>query len=194
MSATAILRAEHQTILRTLACVEALVTDAAYATEPVATLREVVDFLRTYADRLHHGKEEALLFPAMEARGISADAGPTAAMRYEHELGRALARRMATLAEADDAHFDRQAFREPALQFVALLRSHIAKEDQILFPMADRMLGGSDAGQLERAYANVEQRDFDADVHQRYESWALSLAHRLQIFDERFDVSPGCHA
>ena len=191
MAVTRVLMDEHQTILRTLACLETLIVDSAYADESPDTFGEVVDFLRTYADRLHHGKEEDLLFPAMEGRGLSAEAGPTAAMRYEHEEGRALVRRMATLLESEA--FDRAAFREPALQFVVLLRSHIAKEDHILFPMAERMLGGSDAGQLERAFEAAEQRDFDPDVHERYEQWALALAHRLQIFDERFEVKPGCH-
>lgn len=193
MHATKVLMDEHQSILRTLACLETLVTEAAYQDEPVATFREVVDFLRTYADQLHHGKEEALLFPAMEACGIPAHAGPTAVMRHEHDEGRALVRRMGLLASADDASFDRDAFRGPALEFVALLRSHIGKEDHILFPMAERLLHDDDAARLGEQYAQVEARDFDPGVHERYEGWARALAHRLGIMDERFVAAPACH-
>lgn len=193
MDATKVLMDEHQSILRTLACLETLVTDAAYQGEPVETFREVVDFLRTYADQLHHGKEEALLFPAMEARGIPTQSGPTAVMRYEHDEGRALVRRMHQLARADGDAFDRQAFRGPALEFVALLRSHIGKEDHILFPMAERLLHDSDIARLHEAYASAEARDFDPDVHERYETWARGLAQRLGITDERFVAAPACH-
>ena len=192
MHATRTLMDEHQTILRTLAALEKLVSDDAHADEPSGTFREVVDFLRTYADRLHHGKEEALLFPAMEARGMPADAGPTAAMRHEHDQGRLLVGRMADLADAEP--FDRQAFAGPALEFVALLRAHIGKEDHILFPMADRMLAESDLDQLGRAYQEAEDRDFDVDVHERYENWARALARRVGVDRDRFDAQPACHA
>lgn len=192
MHATRTLMDEHQTILRTLACLENLVTDDARADEPASTFREVVDFLRTYADRLHHGKEEALLFPTMEAKGMPADSGPTAAMRFEHDQGRMLVGRMADLSADDD--FDRNAFAEPALEFVGLLRSHIGKEDHILFPMAERMLSDSDMGQLGRAYAEAQTREFEVDVHQRYETWARDLALRFGVDQDRFDERPACHS
>ena len=69
---------EHQTILRVLACVEKLVSDERCAGEPADTFAKAARFLREYADALHHGKEEDLLFPAMEASGLQAEAGPTA--------------------------------------------------------------------------------------------------------------------
>jgi len=181
---------EHQTILRALASLEALLGPD-HAEEPTDTLRECVDFLRTYADRLHHGKEEALLFPALERRGMPAEHGPTAAMRHEHEQGRALVGRMAVALEAEPV--DRDAVREAGLAFVALLRDHIAKEDHVLFPMAERTLPGSDLHALGLAYDRVEAEDFPPDIHDRLESWARELAQRLGVDRERYEVRPGCH-
>jgi len=191
MHATESLIAEHQTILRALTCLEALVTSPEWREEPRQTFVEVVDFLRTYADRLHHGKEEALLFPAMEQRGMPAHQGPTAAMRYEHEAGRALVRRMAAAIEPEQ--IDHAELRSAGLGFVGLLRSHIAKENHILFPMAERLLGGGELREVALAYEQVEARDFPADIHARYEGWARELATRLDVDREVFEVHPTCH-
>lgn len=193
VSPTRVLMDEHQTILRVLACTERLVTADVGKDVGVVVYREIVDFLRTYADRLHHGKEEELLFPAMERNGLPHDQGPTAVMRYEHQEGRLLVRMMAAAVELPDAAFRRETFRGPALDFVELLRGHIAKEDHILFPMADRALGDADRAHLETEYARVEAEGFDAEVHTRYETWAWELAKKLGIHDERFEVVPACH-
>ena len=62
------------------------------------------------------------------------------------------------MAEAGNADrgFDPAAFRVPALDFVTLLRAHIAKEDHILFPMAERMLDPDVLGRLDTACSEVE--------------------------------------
>jgi hemerythrin-like domain-containing protein len=182
---------EHQTILRVLASLEALITRE--PEEPVSTFRDAVQFLRDYADRLHHGKEEDLLFPAMEASGIPAEQGPTAVMRIEHDEGRALVRRMADLAEVGDAEFDRAAFSVPARSFIDLLRAHIGKEDHILYPMAGRLMRGSDLAQLDAACAQADAKNFDADMPEKWNQWARELAGRLGVDRERFEVSPACH-
>ena len=63
---------EHQTILRVLACLEALVSRDQHASEPAVTFAKVTGFLREYADSLHHGKEEDRLFPSLHERGLPA--------------------------------------------------------------------------------------------------------------------------
>lgn len=193
MSAIQTMMDEHQTILRVLASLEALVSGPEPGDEPVDTHREIVRFLREYADRLHHGKEEDLLFPAMESAGIPADQGPTAVMRIEHDEGRALVRRMAAQCEVEDARFDRRAFAEPALAFVALLRAHIGKEDHILYPLAGRMLRDSDMSQLDQACANADSTHFAADMPATWNAWARDVAGRLGVDREHYDAAPACH-
>ncbi len=48
-----------------------------------------------FADQCHHGKEEDLLFPAMEAAGIPRESGPIGVMLEEHNIGRQYVRGMA---------------------------------------------------------------------------------------------------
>lgn len=132
---------EHRTILGVLDRLEAWAKGLAGASDP-ADLAAFVAFLRDFADARHHGKEEALLFRAMVDHGFPARSGPIAVMLAEHDDGRAHVRAMADLAArcADWTDDDRAAAGRHARAFAALLRSHIAKEDDILYPMALRHL------------------------------------------------------
>jgi hemerythrin-like domain-containing protein len=51
-------------------------------------LLDFLDFLREFADKCHHGKEEGILFPAMIAVGIPDRGGPIGVMMAEHIQGR----------------------------------------------------------------------------------------------------------
>mgnify|MGYP003865111075 CR=1 FL=1 len=57
-------------------------------------LNDILEFLKIFADRCHHGKEEELLFPALETAGIPRDRGPLGVMLSEHQSGRALIKDM----------------------------------------------------------------------------------------------------
>src|SRR5574340_70938 len=131
MKPTDILSAEHRVIEQVLHCLEAMALQAvAQGRLDEQPARDAVAFLRNFADRCHHGKEEAQLFPAMEAKGFSADCGPTSVMRLEHELGRGHVRAMEAAigaAVAGDSAAVRQ-FADHAQSYVELLREHIRKE------------------------------------------------------------------
>jgi hemerythrin-like domain-containing protein len=160
LAPTAVLMNEHRNIEKALAALERMAESFAgkgrIDPEPAG---QAVEFLRLYADRLHHGKEEANLFPAMEARGLPSDVGPTAVMREEHTMGRAFIKDMGdALGEGDTG-----AFVDAARGYVALLREHIMKEDQVLFPMADRLLPPEDQDVLRGIFEKVERVDIGTE-------------------------------
>lgn len=165
MSPTTQLRQEHEVILQVLACLEKLA--AAPGPFDAASAGEIVEFLRTFADACHHRKEEELLFPQLRRHGVE---GPVGVMLHEHELGRDLVRAMAGAQQAGAA----AAFAAAAARFVPLLREHIAKENQVLFPMADRLLEGAAGAELAAGFAATE-RAHAPGTHQRM----LALAQRL---------------
>ncbi len=121
MRATNLLREEHEIILRALRLLEAV---AARGQQPPKAL---LDFFSDFADAHHHGKEEGILFPAMEEAGFPHEDGPVGVMLHEHEAGREL-----IAALRDPARF-----ADAARSYVALLSAHIDKENGMLFPMAD---------------------------------------------------------
>ena len=62
--------------------------------------------------------------------------------------------------------------------YVALLRSHIAKENHRLFPMTDRLLSAPEQAALEEAFDRVEREEMGAGVHERYHQLAHELAEK----------------
>ena len=178
MRTTEILMNEHRVIEQVLACLERMAEDAfEKGAIDVGSARDALSFLRTFADGCHHGKEEQRLFPAMERCGLPPQAGPTAVMRHEHELGRAHVRKMADAVAAFEKGDGRavDAFAFEARGFVELLREHIAKEEQVLFPMADRMLPAAVHDELLAGFAHAEKHEMGEGTHEAF----LALADRL---------------
>lgn len=159
MKATDILMQEHRAIERALNVLDAAaVRLEAGASVPPDLLEGAMQFIRLFADRCHHGKEEGYLFPALERSGLPKDAGPLAVMQTDHDDGRALVRSMGD-ALAQMAAGNRSvvpAFCRSAREFSALLRSHIMKEDQVLFVMADMRLPQGVQDQLTNDFLAAE--------------------------------------
>jgi uncharacterized protein (DUF2249 family)/hemerythrin-like domain-containing protein len=159
-TATAALRHEHEVILRALSLLDRLVPDLA-AGKPTAqaSAARLREFFETFVDRCHHTKEEQHLFPALERRGIPRQGGPLGVMLAEHEQGRQLlgslrARDLPEAARAARAYGD-------------LLRAHIAKENDVLFALAEQVLGADEQQGLLRAFEAVEREAVGPGVHER---------------------------
>jgi hemerythrin-like domain-containing protein len=182
MQVTEILRNEHEVIQQVLDCLEEL---AERATEGLdaACAADALDFLTAFADRCHHAKEEQLLFPALNARGLPREVGPVAVMLREHELGRSAIARMKSSLDGVERRVAGapQLFAAAAREYVALLREHIAKENGVLFPMADQMLGEPGQRELLHGFERVEHHDLGSGTHERYIELARSLCERLGI-------------
>ena len=178
MTPTETLKHEHQVILLVLGRAEREAQSIhGGAAVDVDTIAEMLEFFRTFADGCHHAKEERQLFPALATRGMSPEAGPVAVMLAEHEQGRAHVRgAAAALARGGKGETAAAVALAGHLEgFVSLLRAHIFKEDNILFPMADQVLSAEDQETLAVAFARVEAEEIGPGVHERFHE----LAHRL---------------
>jgi hemerythrin-like domain-containing protein len=138
-------------------------------------LTDAAEFISEFADRLHHGKEEKHLFPALVERGIPIDGGPVGVMLYEHETGRTL---VAALGRAAQAYKNDEAgaadiFVRAARSYIELLSFHIHKEDNILFNMARHVLDDSTRQSLLTAFDGEEAAFAERD---KYERLAEALA------------------
>jgi len=181
MRPTEVLSAEHRVIEKVLDCLEEMAADVERGGAlDVGDATRAIDFLRTFADTCHHGKEERHLFRALVGKGWPGDQGPVGVMLSEHEQGRGLIRRMAaasvpTQGEAAPAPSD---FVEAARAYVALLRAHIQKEDQILFVMADQALGADEQQELLARFETAEEEEVGPDTHQRMLGIARGLRRK----------------
>ena len=184
MQATDILKEEHRIIQQVLSCLERLAERSAAAGRLDAdAARDAIEFFRCFADQCHHGKEEDVLFPMMEAKGFPRHGGPTGVMLHEHEQGREHVRGMeAAMAAASrgDPVALRQ-FAQHAENYVRLLRAHIDKEDHCLFSLANQVMSEDDQHELLESFERAEREHSGAGEHERYVAMANRLADRFGI-------------
>ncbi len=144
-------------------------------------LRDIVAFMRTFADQCHHGKEETHLFAALERKGVPARGCPLAALIQEHQKGTAL---VSALAEAAAGHREGDESATEALvsalrALTALYPDHIWKEDYLLFPMANKILSPEEQADLRQRFEQVEET-VGKDLHHRFDELAERLALEAQ--------------
>ena len=138
---------EHAELLDWLDRLDVLIEDYRDAAGTPAS-KAIAAEIRTIAESLaaserHHEREEQVLFPALEARGVAL---PPRMMRREHDELRRWKKRLLTAAR--EPHPDTEAIAEPVGTLAALLRDHIHKENEVLYPMALSVI--SDAAEWER--------------------------------------------
>lgn len=154
-TATHNLEMDHTHILRLIDVMETIVTTKQFEIDDI---KQIVSLIKNYADGLHHAKEENLLFPLLTQRGFSDQQGPVAVMLYEHTIGRNYVSGISKGIE-DYEHGDENAANTIFTNmtgYISLLRNHIAKENNILFPMADRALTEKDQENLLKEFSKVE--------------------------------------
>ena len=170
----AVLAREHRLIERGLG-VLGRICDESRRTNGlvVADAAQVIQFLRDFADRTHHLKEERILFPAIESRTFFPGCGLTS----EHELGRERVKGMSEALEAvsrGDAEGAR-VFRQQARSLIAMLRAHMAKEDDCLANVVRRAFSSEDCERLTREFDEMERREIGERTFERFEAIVEAL-------------------
>lgn len=134
------LRADHEEISKELGLLEEAVKDSTIDKKQV---EHFLHFTENFAEP-HHKKEEEVLFPELERKGIPKEDGPIGMMLAEHEMKREYVKNLEKAAgdNSDDE------MRKNGLAIVSLLRDHIFKENNILYPMAEEVLSEKDMSEL----------------------------------------------
>lgn len=156
MQATDILSQEHRLIERVLSHLAELASWPGKATPE--RLGNILAFLREYADQIHHGKEENVLFAAMNEHGFPMDEGPLAVMMHEHDEGRRLIAKLGQAQETPRPWPPEAAagFQAAARGYVSLLRMHISKEDNVLYRLADAQLPAAAKDDVNRRCSELD--------------------------------------
>lgn len=163
------LKKEHSAIERMVAVLET-VCQRLQASQPVdaAHISQIVAFFRGFADECHHGKEEAVLFPALEKAGIPREGGPVGVMLDEHQQMRGYLRGVDEAIErlrAGDVGASADIVRY-AGNYAIMLRRHIDKENSMLFRMAEMRLGPDQEQQLAEQFEVIETEKIGAGKHE----------------------------
>ncbi|MDR3437681.1 hemerythrin domain-containing protein [Telmatospirillum sp.] len=172
---TNILMAEHRIIEKVIAAMRRF-ADALSSGQDVdrQPLSGLVPFMRQFADAHHHGKEEHRLFPVLVACGLPAQNGPVQIMCSEHETGRQMVARLAAAIDAygNGAAETRENLADALRAIAEFYSQHIWKEDNVLFPMAERVLDADSTANVLVAFREVTMPE---DQRQGFIAYAESL-------------------
>ncbi len=169
---------EHKAILLTLKVLERICSILNSSKEAdYNDIGQIVDFIKLFADKCHHGKEEGFLFPALEEAGIRKQNGPIGVMLLEHEQGREFVGLMQQSIAGNSIRIDD--FIAASTSYISLLRNHIEKENNILFPMGDARLSQEKQKELLKKFEIFENEVIGKGKHQ-----ALHLL--LESFENKY--------
>jgi len=182
MTPTQVLMDEHQLILAVLDTLEegADRLDSGHKVDPDFFL-DAAEFVAGFADKCHHAKEEDILFVAMTAMNMPRDSGPIAVMLSEHDEGRRYTAGFRSAAEQmkeGDTAAVTDVIRN-VFDYVNLLREHINKEDNVLYPMAEQIIPADAMTKMSEDFQRVIDDDAKNDIPARYRALAEKLSDYL---------------
>jgi hemerythrin-like domain-containing protein len=128
-----------------------------------------VDFIRTYADKYHHMKEEDILFKYVDEK-----AEVIQVMYKDHDTGRAHIRQVVEGAEKGN----KAQIKEHLFGYRDLLTQHIKKEDEILYPWIDRQLSTAQVGEMFRK-CNEADASVGDELPGKYERFIVELEEKF---------------
>ncbi len=123
--ATEILIEEHKLIKKGLEMLEKAVMSGVSDSK---VYEQLVEFFSGYADRIHHGKEEEILFRDLKKNSPTHIVEMVNTLESDHITGRDLVSKIRENAG------NISSLKDYALSYVTFLRDHILKEDEGLFP------------------------------------------------------------
>lgn len=140
-------------------------------------LDQLLEFFKVFVDKCHHGKEEELLFPALENVGVSREGGPIAVLLHEHQQEREYVQNMnAALAQCSKGNRTSIGeFVKTARAYINLLNQHIDKENSVLFPLAEKHLSEGEQAKLWEGFELIEERKIGAGKHDEFHKMLENL-------------------
>lgn len=124
-----------------------------------------VDFIRQFADKFHHAKEESILFTYAKGNRDILNV-----MLEDHKRGRNYVKSILLGLEIEDASFITNSLKH----YRELLTEHIKKEDEILYPWIERAMTPSDIDSMETAF-NYAETSFGEGFTEKWEVFINSL-------------------
>jgi uncharacterized protein len=178
---------DHQTTEKVFEAVERAL--AGPGNPPPGLLRDAAQYFTEYVDGCHNRKEEEHLFPLVEQRGIPRSGGPLAVMLMEHEQNRQILPSLVDLIDdyiaGDVSVLDK--LRQTFAAYASLMKNHFWKENDILYPMARRVMSPAD-GQAVVAGIEATERSVGPDTRAKYYALADRITTAGGIEDLSFGV------
>ena len=183
MLATEDLMKEHQLILKYIDLMERYAEfDLKDLIAPILFEKAnfFIQFIHEFADHFHHAKEEDILFRYLEVPGVLTHCNPVPQMLFEHSKAREFVRNMENAIQTKEIN----ELTVNAGQYARLLKEHIYKEDNILYPMAERGLSDEAKSSLLKEYTETDNRLNSRAIWLKYEILCTELEQQLNVQKE----------
>ena len=161
---------EHNLIKRLLALVPEIiqVVDVKNSDHKTMVIH-ATDFIRNYADKYHHAKEEDILFkyfdPSLDIIQV---------MLHDHTTGRSYVAAILKGVETEN----NEMVKENLNNYCNLLTEHIYKEDNILYPWIDKNMNMRMVGEMFTKFAEVSSAMKDTRL--KYEQMIISFEEKFK--------------
>ena len=173
------LKMEHEAVKVTMRILDSICNDAEKSGQIANPdhLEQLLEFFKVFVDTCHHTKEEELLFPALEDVGVSNESGPIGVMLKEHQHGREYVVKMKTALTRymDDDRAAASDLITSVRAYITLLNQHIDKENNVLFPIAEKNLSDEKQAVLWEGFETIETQKIGAGKHEAFHKMIESL-------------------
>ncbi len=169
MQVTKELMSEHDFIIKYLDLLEKYVESSQSNNQENPLLEKAQDFcnfIQQFADTYHHAKEEDILFRYLEAPGVLSHCNPLPVMLSEHNQGRMFVQNMNDAVANEDV----KSLCKNAFSYSQLLRQHIFKENNVLYPMAEEGLSDENKIAIEKEYKQIEEKLDKQKIWDKFEA------------------------
>lgn len=114
-----------------------------------------IEKLKFFVEEVHQGKEEAILFPGMIAKGVADHGGPIGVIVAEHIEGRGC---LQSMLEALEDEADQASFLQISRKYTNLMAEHIRKENEIVFPMVEKVFNQVEIDKMQIDFSDFEEK------------------------------------
>ena len=155
---TKVLMDEHQHVLKELSVMEGLLGNLEQKDKISTELKGLAHFFKNEF-WLHFDKEESAYFPAL-GNYIPRNAGPLQVMFIEHEdlrnTNEVFQHALADYFEDKDMSITRETIHKAGMGFIHSLRSHIDKENGMMFTLANAHLTKEQEDDIMRVFTQID--------------------------------------
>ena len=139
----------------------------------------IVDFIKTYADRTHHGKEEDILFNKLSDRQIARDDRDVMnELIDEHKQAREKVRKIVELNEQFRTGNRNVVLeiREIILWLADFYPAHIRKEDKEFFPKSEKYFSEEELSVMVENFSDFDRKM----IHEKYQNIYEALSRKAK--------------
>lgn len=174
--ATEALKVEHELIFSTFELIDDIMKSQNHSDEiKLKYANEFLYFVNVFSDKCHHGKEEMLLFPLLVDHGVDATDGLIGIMKQDHVIARRIAVSLREAIDKKDIDDSGKLIKD----YTSFLKTHITKENGILFPIADQLLDETAQNELISEFLIYEEdmvgHGIHAQLHQMIDQWIIEF-------------------